>query len=230
MKPIYIQVKDINKEEIEKIIENIFNFYEKISSKNIKRKYVGNYWNNGDFGSLEWYILKSLDGSRVNANTFFELLNREPWQKQEPHYDLVIIDNPLYDGHPENNFIFGYTEMVFDKEGNKMNNNGKVLISTHHIKKFYRENWKIALQGILLHELGHLFGLPNLKNPHYISIPRTEYDLRVGHCNRKDCIMEQINVPGCMDLLEKTKYLIENNRKMYCKYDLESLIENLKKL
>ena len=85
----------------------------------------------------------------------------------------------------------------------------------------------------MVHELGHFYGLPSNSSPNFIysrNDPRANSSLDIGHCNDRLCMMEQFNVPNRLDLLQKTRYVINENPQLFCNYDLERLKNNLQKL
>jgi len=136
------------------------------------------------------------------------------------------------------NFVFGETrpkisgkKIVVDEYIDGRPRPTGVVVSTNRIKKWYGKNWGLAFYCILSHELGHFYGLPSSENPNFIKYgdSRAFSELDYFHCNDRNCVMEQVNVPGRMDLLEKALHL-RKHRRLFCEYDLKTLRENLRKL
>ena len=231
--PFYIAMEEEDPEVLE-IVEQAFSIIERLTSVKIPRIYVKPYLHEGDWGSVKWYVKNSWDSERnqVNYVKLWKLFEKEPWQKQERHYELMILERDLY--YPGTNFIFGGTN-------GKVTNSGKlvsdryvlgIVISLFRIRRWYKENYKDVLLAILLHELGHFFGLPPEWSPDYIKrgSPKMKNELDEGHCDRRDCIMEQVNVHGRPDVLKKSFYVQENNPNFFCRNCLEALKANVKRL
>ena len=92
---------------------------------------------------------------------------------------------------------------------------GGAVVSIFRAKKWYKDNWPLTFYCILAHELGHFFGIGR-------------------HCNNRDCIMEQVNVPGGPDLLEKALHLYRlgkiPNGVPFCEHVKEALGRKLRDL
>lgn len=235
--PFYIAVEREDG-KVRDIVENAFSFFERAGNVRIPRKYLGSGpWKDGDYGSIPWYVGRAYDTERmqVNLKRFWDLLENEPWQKDR-HYELVILDTDIY--MENTNFVFGQTKskilingmVLSDTSGDKPHVTG-VVISTNRIKKHYGAAWPDAFYGILLHEKGHFFGLPPESSPNIIYLnDKRVSSLEWLHCDEKNCVMEQINVTGRMDLLEKARHLKTNNPQWFCEPDTDALKKNLKKL
>lgn len=161
-----------------------------------------------DFENADWYFEKSLDKKRnqVNASKLFNLCHIEPWQKSQPHIEVIFTSYDLYiDG---TNFIFGLTIPYFG-----------IVTSCHRIEKWCGKISPFAFFSITLHELGHLFSLP-------ARIKNVEYKLGC-HCVYKDCVMGQVNVYGRPDICEAALLILEryrNTKNYFCKECTEDLI------
>ncbi len=254
--PFYIMAENDDRELL-KIVEDSFSFLESLSGISIPRKVFGSYFCKDDYGSIDWYIKESTDYNpyakkkQVNAANLFNLFGKEPWQEQNRHYELMVLNNDLFVKNTR--FIFGLTckkidfngklkddllcEQIYGRAENKVIRERKPYISgivqsAYRIKNWYGEEWKPAFKTMILHELGHFYGLAAESNPNMLKPGdrRTKNMLDVWHCNNRDCIMEQVNIAGRLDLLEKTKYLNKHNSKLFCEYDLEALKKNICKL
>jgi len=60
------------------------------------------------YGSMEWYINKSLDqeSQQLLGRRYLQLVLDEPWQHQSPHYDLAVVHQPLFD-EVDQHSVFG---------------------------------------------------------------------------------------------------------------------------
>ena len=112
MLPFFISVEKPRK-ELKDIIEAVFCEFERIGNVKIPRIHIGSNWNDKEFGSVSWYVNQAYNHSRKQALTFrfWELFENEPWQKQEPHYELMILITDLYS--PGTNFVFGEIDRKF---------------------------------------------------------------------------------------------------------------------
>jgi predicted Zn-dependent protease len=236
----FVSVGGNLRSEVEEIVEEVFSSFERIGGVEIPRLYVGGSWKKGDFGSVEWYEKQAFNPYRnqVSGEKLWELCGKEPWQHYHPHYELMIISKDMYSEGA--NFIFGSTIPKISSAGiilSDFNSEGRpevrgCIISLNRILKYYGSRWRTALRGIIIHELGHFYGLPASENPNYIW-PGSNWmksSLDLYHCNRRDCMMEQINTPGRLDLLEKVDFVMERNPNWFCEYDLRALQRNLRRL
>lgn len=239
MKPFYISY-DGKKEDIQELIESTFDFFEKIAQTNIPR-YVCEGIGSGPYESASWYTKQAFNYQRnqVSSEKLRTLFNQEPWQKT-PHYEFFVTDRDMYNGSPNNAFLFGETNPQILHNGSMISNtfaDGSpyvkyIMLSTNRLKKYYEKEWDEAFQTIAIHELGHMYGLASQDSPDYITHfgPKDKSGLEGGHCDRKDCIMEQVNVSGRMDLRDKKEYLEEVNPYLFCNNDLRALKVNIRKL
>jgi len=142
---------------------------------------------------------------------------------------------------PGSNFIFGETRRKILSDGTipadyYMSTDIPYvkgsIISLNRILKWYGERWALPTFGIMMHELGHVFGIPPSTSPYFIreNDRRSKSWLDYGHCENRNCIMEQVNSPGRLDLLEKAEYVQRHNQNWFCWYDLKTLEENLRRL
>ena len=236
--PFFISYERTDK-EVHEIVEKTFSLLESLANVSIPRKHMGDSWTQGDFGSIEWYVKQAHHKRRRQANMqiLWKLFESEPWQ-EERHHELVVLESDLYMGSEDNNFVFGETRIKMLPDGrifSDTHTDGKpyvtgIVQSLNRIRKWCGNSWRDNFFISLLHELGHFFGVPSRLNPNYITQNIAINYLDEGHCDDRGCIMEQINIEGRMDLLEKTKFLLEHNPALFCRYDLDTLRKNLKTL
>lgn len=200
---IYIsRTKKVSKVDYQSIIKGIKHILSEIGS-NLKIKDFGNFnLGRGEFSSPDWYQNNSLTeenhgfGKQVNAITLDQLLRTEPFQKENPHFDFMIIDKDLTWGL-DNNWIFGY--------GPYPNS----MISTKRFK--HNSLRKDSLAMMAAHEFCHNIGLVYRD----FNIGSGEY--KAGHCNgeKGPCLMEQVNVKGTRDV-DKQAAIIANKNGWLC--------------
>ena len=237
-KPFYVSYENFSP-ELENIVENAIGMFEIIGEVKIPRKHIkSNYWFNGDFGSLDWYINKAYDKERNQARTdiLWNLFDTEPFQDEEEHHELVILNSDLF--NLRTNFIYGETRPKVSNDGiifGDFSDDGKKRFVSGSIQSDYRmrqygSKWEEAFFSILVHEIGHFYGLAATNSPNYISEndPRCKGPLDIRHCNDRYCIMEQVNIPGRLDLLKKAEFVIQNNALLFCDDDSSALKKNLK--
>lgn len=218
--PFFISSEKEDK-EVNEIIGKTFSFLETTGGVKIPRRYVGSSWSDGEYGSVKWYVDQAFNPIRrqVNFDNFWHLVEREPWQKDQ-HLELFVLDRDMYYG--DNTFIFGYTHKLISTFGSKVKG---IVVSLNRIRQY--NNWQSSFFNILLHEQGHFYGVP-MPNPNYIS--HSTIDLDRGHCNDRNCVMEQVNIPGRLDLSKKAEFLLRHNPHFFCGYDIKSLRETLRKI
>ncbi len=182
--------------------------FEKIvveTGRQIKLVDLDNYvWNNNAFGSADWYQEQALTnkkdkfGKQVSAYDLDALLRNDPYQKTEPHFDVIVIDKDLttVEGDTKNRFLFGY--------GPYPNN----IVSVNRFMKWIRDPVlrQKSLAIIAAHEFGHNLDLVNRN----FNIGKSGY--KRGHCNGEEgaCLMEQVNVKDARSIDEQAALIFDN--------------------
>lgn len=135
------------------------------------------------FRSIDWYVEQGRNAScrqeQLDCDAILRACIDEPWQEQEPHYDIVVVSQDLFPmiAEREINFVLGIsTEGI-----------GTVL-STYRFATsgLNRRNAAECLKTTVMHELGHAFGL--VQGPRAM----TGEFLHRNHCPpSRRCIMRQ---------------------------------------
>ena len=108
------------------------------------------------YHSFRWYWQSSLDehSGHVSAATFIEIVRYEPWQQYEPHLDLALLHTELRDDIAETDgefpSVFACTEPDL-----------VTVISIRHLMQI--ADWELrlkCLRSLVMHNFGHLVGLP----------------------------------------------------------------------
>jgi predicted Zn-dependent protease len=242
-KPIYITLDERLSRKDKSIVinnlESLFNWYEKLARVRIRRYYFDGPWckdPDQPFCRPNFYIrICRAPNGKIDASCMLDISKREPWQQKEPHYEVYVVDDIIFDGNPNINFLFGLTfSAIFP--GNYISRGiAGTVLSTRILKELYGPNWPTAFLVIAAHELGHLFGLPDPNSPYYISYNHpwaNESFLYVGHCSYEYCAMRQVNSGGShhKDLLDHARDVLNNNPNLYCDYDRQQLVRNLRTL
>lgn len=107
------------------------------------------YW------GTQWYVNRSYDKelNQVITPVYLELVRQEPWQKNDPHYDIALLEHDLTDFpsplarlRPEH-----YTlSSSFPGMG--------AVLSTFRIRELPEEQRDLALVRLARHCLGHALG------------------------------------------------------------------------
>lgn len=164
----------------------------------------------------------TFENGTVNANEFInkltvEILTNKLMQKKRDLNPTIVISRRHIRTEKEN-FLFGATQEPIEVSSKHSSVRLEVgvatILSTHHFMKFYRKNWELPFLLITYHEIGHLFGAPRSN--------RTDLEDLIGkHCRNRNCAMEQVNVNGKLDPLEKIKYVDLDSP--YCNQCLEDI-------
>ena len=133
------------------------------------------YW------GTQWYIDASYDAQlgRVIAPKFLELVRHEPWQRQNPHLDLALLDQDLTD------FPAPLARLRPDRYSLCTSFPGSMAVmSVHRVRRLADEQTRaLAIARLVRHNLGHVLGVPRLT--------RTDHVKRLGlesHCT-DTCVM-----------------------------------------
>jgi predicted Zn-dependent protease len=165
---------------------------------------------------------------QVDVSTYTDLLGRDITPKRL-HFTLTVLDHDLT--HRTTNFVFGSTLPLIlnsgkiDPDVSGLSFMPSVTVSLHRLKMWYGQKWAVAFSTLLIHELGHFYGLTAESNPSAIFNSGT---IRDGHCSVGSCVMEQVNVPGSPDLITKAKSIDRSNP--FCNHDRATLVRNLGKM
>jgi predicted Zn-dependent protease len=154
--------------------------------------------------SIDWYTQRghelSTRPNQVNANQVIGLLNSEPWQEYQPHYDLMVICDDMYSEGC--NFVVGLAQP-----------NLGTIISTHRFLGVGSGLQERCLQTVVYHEVGHVFGLPDNRS-------RNITESLGRHCTN-ECVMRQgLRVPH--DWITFTQDRLRSNQP-YCAECLQGL-------
>lgn len=255
---IGIHMEKEEDKEVKQTIESVFSFIENKAEVEIPRTYLM-FDRKYEIGNVKEYVEKAYDWERkqVNLKKLWEPLRRRFQSLRArgivPLDRLIVLEKDMY--FPGTNFLFGQSEDIIEHDVYDPKKRGGVIVSLYRIRRWYGRDWKLAFKGILLHEIGHFYGLPPYslrpigearfyfyvpshprfpRNPNFIGgpgpDPRMKSGLDWGHCAVRECIMEQVNTPGRLDLLEKVKLLERKNPNYFCEIDLVTLIRNLRYL
>lgn len=160
--PVYISwTTEVTDDEGQAVIDGISDV---IATSGIEREvkiFGSKSWASGDYGSADWYQnrsrVKRCSGKstwmQIGATKMHWLLTEEPWQKQKPHTDIMIVDEDLCEEYdPNNYFIFGAASM------------GNFIQSVYRFREGECDE-QLRLQLIrrtARHEFGHTYGLPQI--------------------------------------------------------------------
>lgn len=101
------------------------------------------------YKSIDWYILAtkyySKRENQIDAGVLLNLCHNEPWQADQPHYEVIVAADDMYYG--ETNFVIGISQLGFG-----------MAVSTHRFRRLSQEDQIQCIKSAALHELGHVFG------------------------------------------------------------------------
>jgi hypothetical protein len=172
------------------------------------------------YRSLDWHIQEARICSKLpghlNSTVLLNSLRDNQTNQAEPRYELVVVKEPLH----------WHNTSLRKVEGIGRHEQGAVLTTYRHSskkndgseeeKKKRRLDFSLSMQMLVMHELGHVFGLftkgTGKENP-------TDEEIKATHC-LNDCVMywqddDELNKkiephPFCPSCLEKLKeYFVE---------------------
>ena len=133
-------------------------------------------WSAGDYSSADWYVshtrhvLRQGAIMQLDARSMLGLLYSEPWQKTNPHIDLLFTSRDLTANGL--NFCFGMAS-------------GRVSVqSVFRYRGLCDTDRRLAIKAVVHHELGHILGCAKYGRIH------TKMSLG-SHCTNHGCIMRQ---------------------------------------
>jgi predicted Zn-dependent protease len=211
----FVLLMEKRDEKVYQVIREAFQFLEDLAQVRIP-VYPADESRNEKLRTL---IADSLNAGRrqVDYDKLWKLAFSEFGQGSER--PLIILDSDLYSA--ETRWEYGSTRAHHD-----------IVLSVYRMKS-YGPDWGLAFKTILLHELGHFCGLPDSTSPSYITEEKAANPLDAGHCNDRNCVMEQVDVDVdkglTLPLPVKAKWLQTHNQDFFCQYDKKKIIEVLKK-
>jgi hypothetical protein len=133
------------------------------------------YW------GTQWYVDTAYDDElkRIITPVFLELVRQEPWQRNDPHFDLALLDHDLTD------FPAPLAKLRPDHYtlGSSFPGTAAVM-SVQRVRRLSDVHVRgLALARLVRHHLGHALSIPNPA--------RTEHTARLGletHCTNP-CVM-----------------------------------------
>lgn len=163
------------------------------------------------YGSAQWYVEQSYEPSvdKIVGSRFLSLVEAEPWQQSDPHYDLAVVardliasDETLSDA--PDSFVLGAALPGM-----------AAVISTYRLRRILGiHEWQLAMRRLVLHFLGHVMGLPagryaGSEAPHHcanLCVMRDAHDAR--EMVRLAMEEEQAAVTFCGECSERMKGII----------------------
>lgn len=103
-----------------------------------------------DWYSIDWYLAMAKKASarnnQINAGRFLDLLELEPWQDSNPHFDVAVIKSDMYAG--ESSFCIGLARKEV-----------ATIISINRFLSLPPKEMLECIKTETIHEIGHVFGL-----------------------------------------------------------------------
>lgn len=143
------------------------------------------------FLSVRWYIEHAREARRrrLNAQAILAAFHDEPWRRKESlgdHYDILLVDQPLFDPAEEEHF--GLTSTPASALAGVA-----AVISMEGIDRPERVSYSL-LKTLVMRELAHLFGAPGLRSDGVQFTPRIA-------CTRKCILGPCLRVPEDLERL-----------------------------
>lgn len=106
------------------------------------------YW------GIEWYVQQSLDAARESlvGSRYLTAISMEPWQHQDPHFDIALTDMPLVDDSLEGQpAVLGVSRSGL-----------AAVVSAHLLGQFEKsQERRLALRHTVAHYFGRMAGIPS---------------------------------------------------------------------
>lgn len=164
------------------IVDGLVGALSCIGARREVRIFGSKAWSEGSYSSADWYVshtrrLRRSDGNvQLDADRLLDLLAGEPYQKAEPHIDVMFVSQDLTarDGEQYLSFVFGIAS-------------GRLTVQSVARYRDVTNQFErmMAIRMVIQHELGHVFGMAaDLRRSN------TEYDLG-PHCTNRGCVMRQ---------------------------------------
>lgn len=107
------------------------------------------YW------GIEWYVRNSLNPTQefLIGSRYLSVISMEPWQYQDPHFDMALTDMPLVDNTiSQEPFVLGVVRPGL-----------ATVVSAHLLKKSLesRSDRVLALQHMVAHFFGRMADVPS---------------------------------------------------------------------
>lgn len=209
MRSIYVWWDKNFREEFQRSLLNAIDHIIKLGedfSHHFELKIFGNFsMGSGEYENADWYFNSSFEPRRkqVNARSVLDKCAVEPWQKQNPHIEIIGTSHDLWSGDSDNNFVYGMTRPGFG-----------TLTSYNRMVKWYGPNAPLVYLILALHEDAHLVRAPDATRRRYL-----DYTLG-AHCKLTDCTLGQVNVEGRPDALTAARNILrryENTSNYFCR-------------
>jgi hypothetical protein len=131
------------------------------------------------YRSLQWYVDNSYDWAEdgIVGRTYLDLIANEPWQTQNPHYDLSIVGRRFVrgDGGPD-----GSDALALSIPGVVS------AISLAPLRSIGNDRLRLlTVRRVTAHQLGHLLGIPLPDSMHAVEAGNYE-----RHCTQL-CVMSE---------------------------------------
>lgn len=141
--------------------------------------------------SVPWYIEQAREPARerVDAQRLIAAFRQEPWRREDSlgdHYDVLLLDEPLFDPAEEEHFGLASTP------GYAVAGVAAVL-STHAIDGLDRVGYSL-LKTLAMRELAHAFGVPGFRHEAIELTPRVA-------CTHPCVLGPCLEVPGDLERL-----------------------------
>ncbi|MBC7254528.1 MAG: hypothetical protein H5T66_00260 [Chloroflexi bacterium] len=133
------------------------------------------------YGGIKWYVEASYDQGlqRVIAPVYLELVRREPWQRMDPHLDLVLLGEDLTEfPAPLARLYAGHYALGASFPGTA------AVMSLWRLRQIADEELRrLALARLVRHHLGHVLAIPPFERREEVARRGLEM-----HCTRR-CVM-----------------------------------------